>query len=160
MSFITDLFSSGASSLVDSVGNAIDKNTTTTAEQLALENEQRKAEHDYNLANKTLDVEVDKAILNDKNSARVNQTTIQTSDTASWLSKNIASLLAMASTIFCFTLFYILVFRPLAIDETTKDIVIYILGVLSALLTQVYSFYFGSSAGSKDKSETIKNLSK
>jgi len=36
-----------------------------------------------------------------------------------------------------------------------KDVVLYVLGVLSAILTQVFSFYFGSFQGSSDKNKTI-----
>ena len=41
-----------------------------------------------------------------------------------------------------------------------KEIILYILGVLSALLTQIYSYYFGSSRGSSRKDETIANFHK
>ncbi len=38
---------------------------------------------------------------------------------------------------------------------TQKEIMLYILGVLSAIATQIYSYYFGSSRGSAIKSETL-----
>jgi hypothetical protein len=44
--------------------------------------------------------------------------------------------------------------------STQKEIILYILGVLSAVLTQVYSYYFGSSRGSARKDETISKLQK
>jgi len=34
------------------------------------------------------------------------------------------------------------------------------LGVLSAAVTQILSYYFGSSVGSKDKGEQLKGFSK
>jgi hypothetical protein len=38
---------------------------------------------------------------------------------------------------------------------TQKEIMLYILGVLSAIATQIYAYYFGSSRGSSRKDETI-----
>ncbi|MFM2068730.1 MAG: hypothetical protein RLZZ584_3639 [Pseudomonadota bacterium] len=40
-------------------------------------------------------------------------------------------------------------------NSTQKDIVIYILGVLSAAVTQVLGYYFGSSQSSANKSRTL-----
>ena len=39
-----------------------------------------------------------------------------------------------------------------------KDILIYILGALTTVSTQVASFYFGSSQGSKDKQKSIDSI--
>jgi hypothetical protein len=48
------------------------------------------------------------------------------------------------------------VFNPNnSLGNADKQILTYILGVLSALLSQVYSYYFGSSTGSADKSKTL-----
>jgi hypothetical protein len=52
-----------------------------------------------------------------------------------------------------FILFGILIFVD--VRPEAKDILIYILGVLSAAVTQILSYYFGSSQGSKDKSELM-----
>ena len=41
-----------------------------------------------------------------------------------------------------------------------KDIIIYVLGVLSAVCTQVVSYYFGSSQGSAQKQTQIDKLIK
>jgi hypothetical protein len=38
------------------------------------------------------------------------------------------------------------------------DVVIYILGVLSAIVTQIFSYYFGSSMGSADKNKIIESM--
>lgn len=42
--------------------------------------------------------------------------------------------------------------------STQKEIMLYILGVLSAIATQIYAYYFGSSRGSAKKDETIAAL--
>ena len=57
-----------------------------------------------------------------------------------------------------FVLFAVLIF--IDVQPEAKDILIYILGVLSAAITQILSYYFGSSVGSKDKDEQLKGLSK
>ena len=46
-------------------------------------------------------------------------------------------------------------FIPDVFNTNNKEMVFYVLGVLSTLLTQVYGYYFGSSAGSSAKSQTI-----
>jgi hypothetical protein len=40
-------------------------------------------------------------------------------------------------------------------NATQKDLVVYILGVLSAVVTQIFSYYFGSSQGSARKTDQI-----
>jgi hypothetical protein len=52
----------------------------------------------------------------------------------------------------------ILLTRPPAIDERTSGVLMTIVGVLIACLKDVYSFFFGSSKGSQDKSETISKI--
>ena len=46
---------------------------------------------------------------------------------------------------------YIVFTETLSWDETQKSIAIYLLGILSAVLTQVVGFFYTSSAGSKMK---------
>jgi hypothetical protein len=59
---MTDLFSSGASSIVDSVGNAIDKIVTNDEEKLILRNALVKIEKDAKLKTEELAIEADKQI--------------------------------------------------------------------------------------------------
>jgi len=49
-------------------------------------------------------------------------------------------------------MFYAVMFKQLGAE---KDIVIYVLGVLSAVVTQTISYYFGSSVGSRNKQDQI-----
>ncbi len=156
MSFITDLFSGGASKLVDSVGNTLDKVITTKAEKMQLDNEMAKAEMDYQEDMQKLSIEERQLMYADTASARQREIAIAQNPNATKLSKNITYYLAIAGTVLCFAMFYILIFtKQLDNDDGKKQIVMYILGVLSALLTQVYGYYFGSSAGSAAKSQTI-----
>ncbi len=160
MSFLSNLLGGGAGKLVDSIGNTLDKLTTTKEEVLQIEQELKKAEMQYQLEMQHLNVDEQKAYLADTDSARKRSTEVETSANASWLSKNVSALLATGTTILTFILFYILMFQPDVASEKAKDIIIYVLGVLSAIITQVFSFYFGSSQGSVDKSRAIERLTK
>jgi hypothetical protein len=162
MPFLKELFSGGASKLVDSVGKVLDEVTTSKEERMQLEQEMRKAEMQYEIEKRKLNVEEQALYLQDVSSARTRETALQTSSTATKLGKNVGSYLAIGATLLCFGMFYILVFTD-CIDEkdqSKKDIVIYVLGVLSTLLAQIYSYYFGSSSGSADKGRMISDVLK
>jgi hypothetical protein len=99
-------------------------------------------------------------LLKDTNDARVRETQIVTSDKAPLLNKLITPILALGLLGITFTLFGIVLFQASPIDPSRKDILIYILGVLSAVATQVVSYYFGSSVGSKEKTDAMKEAMK
>jgi len=94
----------------------------------------------------------------DRSDARNRELQIATSEAAPLLNKLVTPLLALGSVILSFVLFAVLIF--IEVKPEAKDILIYILGVLSAAITQILSYYFGSSVGSKDKDEKIKGLVK
>jgi energy-converting hydrogenase Eha subunit A len=115
---------------------------------------------DPNLAYKLreLDLKELEVHAKDRDSARQRETAIATSEHAPYINKVITPFLALGITGLSFILFGILIF--VEVKPEAKDILIYILGVLSALVTQVASYYFGSSAGSKDKDDKLKGLVK
>ncbi len=98
MSFFGDLFSSGATSLVSSIGSAIDNNVTSDEERLILRNELKKIESEFRLKFKELELRAEAEI-----------TKRQSIDMASdsWLSKNIRPLsfiyMLSMTTLFTFT---------------------------------------------------------
>jgi hypothetical protein len=94
----------------------------------------------------------------DLDSARQREAAIASSENAPLLNKVITPILALAITGLSFVLFAVLIFVD--VTPQAKDVIIYILGVLSALVTQVASYYFGSSIGSKDKSEELRRVIK
>jgi hypothetical protein len=155
MSFISDLFSGGASQLVDSVGKVLDNVVTTKEEKMTLENEMKKAEMQYQLDAKKLDIEEQEIYTKDTQDARGREKDIQSNVNATKLGKNISSYLAIGATFLCFSMFACELFIPDVFNTNNKEMVFYVLGVLSTLLTQVYGYYFGSSAGSSAKSQTI-----
>ena len=158
MGFIQNLFSGGANTLVNSVGKVLDSVVTTKEEKMQLENEIKKSEMQFQLDLKRLSNEEQQMILGDISSARQREVQVQTSEHATKLSKNVSPMLALGTVVIVLGLFYVLIFSPSTIVGDSKDIVMYILGVLSAVLTQIYSYYFGSSAGSAAKSQTIANI--
>ena len=99
-----------------------------------------------------------KAILADKNSAREREMAIASSTNAPLLNKIVTPALALGVVSLSFLLFAVLIF--VEVKPEAKDILIYILGVLSAAVTQILSYYFGSSMGSKDKGDQLRNAVK
>jgi len=155
--FFSKLLSSSASSLVDAVGDAIDKNVTSDEERKSLENELSKAKMQFDVDMATLGLKEQEAYLGDVASARDNQSRVQEAEHASWLAKNIQPLMAATIVGLTFWLYWYVISGKGEIlkDNNMKDIVIYILGALTTVATQVVSYFFGSSKGSADKSAAI-----
>ena len=98
--------------------------------------------------------------LKDVDSARDREVSIATSKDAPLLNKIVTPVLALGVVGLTFILFAIVMFDDTPVDASRKDILIYVLGVLSAIATQIVSYYFGSSQGSKDKSDQLKEALK
>lgn len=157
MSFISDLFSSGASTLVDSVGKVLDGVITTKEEKQQLDIELIKSEQQFQLEMKRLGNEEKSLVLGDLSSARTREVQLNESVNTTRLNKNLMPYIAIGTIVIVFALFFVLIFTPDSVKDA-KEIVMYILGILSAVLTQIYSYYFGSSAGSVTKDRTIAGL--
>lgn len=67
--------------------------------------------------------------------------------------------LALGVVIASFIFFFFIVYRPMR-PGTTSEILFFILGIMSGQVTQIISYYFGSSKGSDEKSSTIHNLTR
>ena len=98
--------------------------------------------------------------LKDTDSARNREAAIATSKDAPLLNKIVTPILALGVIALTFILFAFVMFDGSPVDSSRKDILIYILGVLSAISTQIVSYYFGSSQGSKDKAEQLEKALK
>ena len=94
----------------------------------------------------------------DIDSARQREAQIAVSEYAPLINKIITPVLALSVTGLSFALFVVIIFVD--VTPESKDILIYVLGVLSALVTQIASYYFGSSMGSKDKAEELRKTLK
>jgi Fe2+ transport system protein B len=154
-SIIKNVTSGGGGKVIDAVTGLIDKSTFSKEEKEAkrLEFEQLYAQIEKEKeeqATKQLE-----AVLSDMQSARDREIQIATSDSAPLINKIVTPILGFSIILLTFILFYIVLFRTLGAE---KDVVIYILGVLSAITTQIISYYFGSSSGSTKKDDTINKM--
>lgn len=148
MSILTQIFSNGAATLVDKVGQVLDDVITTKEEKINLQNEIRKAEMQFELEDKKLSIE-------DTGNARNREIQIAQSESATKLAKNVSPILAVSTVILTFFFFGMLIFADLS--DKKENIIVYILGVLSAINAQIYSYYFGSSSSSLAKDKIIQN---
>jgi hypothetical protein len=89
-------------------------------------------------------------------SARDREVQIATSANAPTLNKIVTPLLALGTVGLTFILFGIIIFVD--VDTNSKDILIYVLGALTSAVTMVLGYYFGSSAGSKEKSAQLDDI--
>jgi hypothetical protein len=121
-----------------------------------------------------LELEETRAYLQDTADARAQQSAVQMSAAAPWYTKAIQPLLAVCGVLVTFLLFAVFVywaggahlatgpdgkqFMEPNMNPTQKDLVVYILGVLSAVVTQIFSYYFGSSQGSARKTEQLQQM--
>lgn len=113
--------------------------------------------HEFILAQREQEIRSDKMYLDDVSDARSREVAIANSDKAPIINKVITPILAIGVLLLTFLLFALVMVGP-EISPTRKDIVIYVLGVLSAISTQIIAYYFGSSRGSSMKDETIQAL--
>ena len=66
-----------------------------------------------------------------------------------WLSINIPAILALVLLVLAFALFFVVILGE--VPQEVRDITMVIIGLIGGVLGQVYSFYFGSSEGSRAK---------
>jgi len=96
----------------------------------------------------------------DRQSARQREADVATSEAAPFINKVITPVLAGGTIVLSFILFYIVAFDTDIVTARNKDVIIYILGVLSAIDTQIIGYYFGSSSSSVQKSDFLEKMMK
>ena len=104
----------------------------------------KKIDADFKVQMKSLDIDLERIAAGDRDSARQMQ-----KETKDWVPK------ALAISITCGffgALVWILVF---GIPKTGLEVILMMLGSLSTAWTGVIQFYFGSSAGSKEKNSLL-----
>jgi hypothetical protein len=107
-----------------------------------------------------LDLAELQARLKDTNDAREREVQIANSDKAPLINKIVTPVLALSILLLTFVLFGVVMFDGSPVEASRKDILIFVLGVLSSIASQIVSYYFGSSQGSKDKSDALKEAIK
>ena len=96
------------------------------------------------------------ASVKDMASARDREVRIATSEAAPLLNKIVTPVLALGTVSLSFVLFAVILFVP--VDQASKDIIIYVLGALTSAVTMILGYYFGSSVGSKEKSQQLDEI--
>lgn len=107
---------------------------------------------------KELDLEYAKMDAQDRDSARKAYAEVATSEYATKLDKAVVPILALGTVGIAFLLIGILMFKNVPTDQ--QQIIIFALGFITSASSQVLSFYFGSSQGSKDKTKEIQDMIK
>ena len=102
-----------------------------------------------------LDLAELQARLKDTNDAREREVQIANSDKAPLINKIVTPVLALSILLLTFVLFGVVMFDGSPVEASRKDILIYVLGVLSAIASQIVSYYFGSSQSSKEKTKEL-----
>ena len=105
-----------------------------------------------------LELEYAKLDAQDRDSARKAYAAIATSENATKLDKLVVPILALGVVGLAFSLIGVLMFVDTPNDQ--QQLVIFALGFITSAAGQVLSFYFGSSQGSKDKTEDMKGMVK
>jgi hypothetical protein len=146
---IKNVFSGGASKLVDSANNLIDNLTISKEEKEQFKLDFLKATNEHlqimeQEATKQMDIQQ-----KENESARNRETQIVTSDKAPLLNKIISPLLALLILGSTFLFWYIMMFKD--IDKEKEILVSGVIGSLTTLSMGVVSYYFGSSIGSHNK---------
>jgi len=96
------------------------------------------------------------AHVKEMDSARKREIEIATSQFAPVINKIVTPILALGTVSLTFILFLVIIF--VEVNSQSKDILIYVLGALTSAMTMVLGYYFGSSAGSKEKSQQLDDI--
>jgi hypothetical protein len=155
-SIVSNLISNGMHKVAEQV---IEKGVDAVQEKLGIELKpegQATPEYNAKLQEEANKHEEFMAALDakDRADARDREIQIATNDKAPTINKVVTPIIALGVLSLAFVLFGIIIF--IDVRPEAKDILIYVLGVLSAAVTQILSYYFGSSQGSKEKNDQLK----
>jgi hypothetical protein len=106
---------------------------------------------------KEMELEFYKIDAADRDSARKREVEMAKAD-VHFITKNITSLLALGTVSGALVMTSLIFFVDF--PDSQENIIIFVLGSLFGIATQVMSYYFGSSQGSKDKTKEIEGLMK
>lgn len=149
MGWFKSLFSSGVSTVVDSVGNAIDKLVTSDEEKLLLKNALQKEMNDFEKSQMSHITDLEQQVTDRHKSD-------MTSD--SWLSKNVRPISLVFLTATTMLLAYLSIFSDLT-DNQLKALDSW-LPLIQVLLVTSYSFYFGGRSIEKFRNMSFRNKDK
>lgn len=147
MNPLTDIAIGAAGKVIEAVGNAADSLFTSDDERNKAEIEMRR-----------IDGDIEKAYLADVDSARRHDASVQESQHASYLAKNVAYWLDIFIVSATFTMAYVILFKE--IPTVNKEIFYTAFGSLITLCMTVVNFHRGSSMRSQQKDDTISKLAR
>lgn len=154
MGILSTIFSKAASAVVDSVGNAFDKNFTNKEEKDAAKIELQK---EINRHLEVVESEGNKIVelqFKDVADARNREIQIVTSDKAPLLNKVIQPIIALIVIGATLIIWAMILFRHYE-PKTSESMII---GSLTTLTGMVLSYYFGSSTGSATKQKQLDTM--
>ena len=96
------------------------------------------------------------AMTKEMDSARRREIEIAVSANAPFINKIVTPILVLGTVTLTFILFLVIIFVD--VNTQSKDILIYVLGALTSAMTMVLGYYFGSSQGSKEKSQQLDEI--
>ncbi len=146
---LASIFGKGVKEAVDSVGNIADKFIRTKEEK-----------DEFNLKVQETLAKIGQEELNaymsDMQSAREREVKVNTDPNSSWLTRNVASILALGITIGFFTMLIWMLVSDVPVSN--KDILNIMIGSLGTAWVGIVGYYFGSSVGSKNNAEVIRKM--
>ena len=145
MNPLTDIAVTAVGKVIESVGNAADSLFTSDDERNKAEIELRR-----------IDADIEEAYLADTDSARKHDASVQESQHASYLAKNVAYWMDIFIVIATFAMAYLILFHE--IPTTNKELFFTTFGSLITLCMTAVNFHRGSSMRSQQKDTTIQQL--
>lgn len=139
-------------------GKLIDHFLPDPNEAAKAKTELLKMAQDGRLQEMVQDNERFKTAVADRQSARDRESQIATSEAAPTVNKIVTPLLALGTVSIAMFLFGVVLFQTGLIDPSRKDLAIYILGALTSAVTQILSYYFGSSDSSSKKNVMLEEM--
>lgn len=111
----------------------------------------KKAEHDFKVEMKSLGVELEKVHAGDRGSAR------SLAKQKGFTPQALISVVFVSGFV---GILYLLFFSPVEFNAGQRELASILLGILAAGLNQIMNFWFGSSSGSKEKTEAMARLNR
>lgn len=146
-----NLATGNISGAIGSVSDALKAKAATDAEAAKLLVELEQSRQNWMLELERVAVELERVHADDRNSARKRETTMAATGKRD-ITPTLLALVAVVA--FGFSL-YVVAFRN--IPEANREMFIHILGIIEGgMITLVFQYYFGSSAGSRQKTQLLK----
>lgn len=154
--FLGSIAGKTGADIITAVGGVVDNLTLSPEEKANLKNDLTKEINRNMEAMKTLDNTELELRLKDNDSARQREVQITNSANAPKLNKMITPILALIVVGLTFAMWWAVLFKQFKNED--NSVVLFVLGSLSTMSAGVISYYFGSSAGSSQKSALLERM--